>query len=276
MSAIHAHPRLVRGHQTIPCKKKDAPAKQHGTTRKVPTSSKNTDKATFYYPVEVRVMPAPTSRLPEDREFVVDSGASMHMLRKMDLSSADMDTLRRSRNPTAVVTANGEVQTNEESQVYVHDLDLFVTVQLLEDTLAVLSLGKRCEENGYSYEWSSGQKPRLIKNGKEFLCKTENVVPLVVPGLSSDSRTSSSSTSTPQDSSSISSSPATPRSDEKHRETDCEGWRGSQKISKKWNRLCPHTILKIQIRNYLRKWYPNQGITVFKLTSQKTEIATYV
>ena len=41
-----------------------------------------------------------------------------------------------------VVTANGEVQTNEEAQVYVHDLDLFVTVQLLEETLAVLSLGK--------------------------------------------------------------------------------------------------------------------------------------
>ena len=32
------------------------------------------------------------------------------------------------------VTANGEVQTNEEAQVYVHDLDLFVTVQLLDET----------------------------------------------------------------------------------------------------------------------------------------------
>ena len=83
----------------------------------------------------------------------------MHMLNKKDLTSDEMDTLRRSRNPTTVVTANGEVQTNEEAQVYVHDLDLFVTVQLLEDTPAVLSLGKLCEENGYSYEWSSGQKP---------------------------------------------------------------------------------------------------------------------
>ena len=72
--------------------------------------------------------------------FVVDSGASMHMLRKKDSSSDDMDTLRRSRNPTTVMTANGEVQTNEEAQVYVHDLDLFVTVQLLENTPAVLSL----------------------------------------------------------------------------------------------------------------------------------------
>ena len=58
----------------------------------------------------------------------------MHMLSKKDLSSDEMDTLRRSRNPTTEVTANGEVQTNKEAQAYVHDLDLFVTVQLLEET----------------------------------------------------------------------------------------------------------------------------------------------
>ena len=50
----------------------------------------------------------------------------------------------RSRIPTVVVTANGEVQTNEEAQVYVHDLGSIVTAQLLEDTRAVLSLGKLC------------------------------------------------------------------------------------------------------------------------------------
>ena len=55
---------------------------------------KNTGKATFYSPVEARAMPARTSKLPEDREFVVDSGASMHMLCKKDLSSAEMDTLQ--------------------------------------------------------------------------------------------------------------------------------------------------------------------------------------
>ena len=116
-------------------------------------------------------MLAPTTKLPEVREFVVDSGASLHMLSKRDLSSDEMETLRRSRTPTVVVTANFEVQTNEEAQVDVHDRDLFVTVQLLEDTPAILSLGKLCEE-GHSYEWASGQKPHqrwegiLMQNGK--------------------------------------------------------------------------------------------------------------
>ena len=113
---------------------------------------KNTDKATFYCPIEAMATPAPTSKSPEAREFVVDSRASMHMLSKKDLSSDEMETLLRSRSPTTVVTANGEVQTNEEADVYVHDLDLFVTLQILEETPAVLSLGTFCEDHGYSYE----------------------------------------------------------------------------------------------------------------------------
>ena len=105
-------------------------------------------------------------------EVVVDSGALMHLLSKKDLSSDELDTLRRSRNSATVVTANGEVQANEEAQVYVHDLGLFVTVQLLEETLAVLSLGKLCEDHGYSCEWVSGQKPRLAKEEKPIICTT--------------------------------------------------------------------------------------------------------
>ena len=68
-------------------------------------------------------------------------------------------------------------------------------MKLLEDTPAVLSLGKLCEEHGYSYEWISGQKPHLILNGIRIQCNTENFVPIAVPGLSTTS--SSSSTSTP-------------------------------------------------------------------------------
>ena len=46
----------------------------------------NLDKATFYPPVEARAVPAPTSQMREEREFVVDSGASMHMLSEEDLT----------------------------------------------------------------------------------------------------------------------------------------------------------------------------------------------
>ena len=57
------------------------------------------------------------------------------------------------------------MQTHEEATVYVKELDMFLTKKVLENTPAVPSLGKLCDENGYSYEWINGQKPHLIKNG---------------------------------------------------------------------------------------------------------------
>ena len=90
-----------------------------------------------------------------------------------------------SRNPSTVITANGEVQTSEDAQAYVHDLELFVTVQIFDDTLTVLSLGKLYEEHCKTNEWVSCQEPHLTKNGTRILCKTEHFVLVVVPGLSS-------------------------------------------------------------------------------------------
>ena len=72
------------------------------------------ERATFFSPSENRCLPASTLK-PEEREFVVDSGASMHMISKKDLNDAEMDTLTKSCSPTIVITANGEVQTHEEA-----------------------------------------------------------------------------------------------------------------------------------------------------------------
>ena len=114
-----------------------------------------------------------------------------------DLNAAELDTKKVSKNPTTVVTANGEEQTKEDATVYVKELDLFVTVMLLEDTPAVLSFGKLCDDHGYSFHWTSGQKPQLIKNGRRTKCNTANCVPIVVPGLSTGSSSSASVDTTP-------------------------------------------------------------------------------
>ena len=172
---------------------------------------KEHERATFFSPSENRCLPASTLK-PEEREFVVDSGASMHMISKKDLSDAERDTLTKSCSPTIVITANGEVQTHEEAIVYVKELDIFLTMKVLENTPAVLSLGKLCDEHGYSHEWINGQRPHLIKDGIRIKCNTENFVPIVVPGLSSSSSGSSSSSRTPTKQESHSSSSSSPSS----------------------------------------------------------------
>ena len=96
----------------------------------------------------------------------------MHMINKKDLNSAEMDTLTKSCSPTIVITANGKVQTHEEATVYVKELDIFLTMEVVEDTPAVLLLGKLWHEHGYSYEWINSQKPHLIKYSIRIQCNT--------------------------------------------------------------------------------------------------------
>ena len=118
----------------------------------------------------------------------------MHMISNKYLNSAEMETVTTSISPITVITANGEVQTNEEATVYVKELDTFLTMKLLENTPAVLSRGKLCDKNGCSYECINGQKPHLTQNGIRIQCDTENFVPIVVPDLSNSSSGSDSST----------------------------------------------------------------------------------
>ena len=61
-------------------------------------------KATFCSPSEVWCLLAPSSITPQEREFDVDSGASMHVMSRKDLNSADLITVRVSRNAAKVCT----------------------------------------------------------------------------------------------------------------------------------------------------------------------------
>ena len=80
-----------------------------------------------------------------------------------------LETMRISRDPTKVVTANGEVQTREEATENVKELNLFVTVILLEETSRRFFLsGSSARNNGYTYHWTSCQKPHLTKKCKRI------------------------------------------------------------------------------------------------------------
>ena len=161
---------------------------------------KEKDKTAFNFPAEEWVLPAASTKDPEEREFVVDSGASMHMVSKRDFNSAELETTRTSKNPTTVVTANSEVQTTEEATVSVKELDPFVTVMLLEETPATLSLGKLCVRILGILTTAPAVKNKISPKMARELIAISNYVPFVAPNLS----TSSSTTPTPTSSSSSS------------------------------------------------------------------------
>ena len=143
---------------------------------------KEKDKATFYFPAEELGTPGCVNKRAGGKRvcsFIQERVCIWSV--SETLNSAELETMKTSRSPTTVMTANGEVQTREEATVYVKQLDLFVKVMLLEQTPAFLSLAKLC---GYTHHWTSGQKPHLIRNGKRIDCNISNYVPIVVLGIS--------------------------------------------------------------------------------------------
>ena len=69
--------------------KSKVPANQRGSWPKVCLKLEEHERTTFFSPSENRCLPASNLK-HEEREFVVDSGASMHMISKKDFSDAEM------------------------------------------------------------------------------------------------------------------------------------------------------------------------------------------
>ena len=128
---------------------------------------KEHQRATFFSPSEKKSLPASVLK-PEEQEFVVDSGATMHMISKKDLSDSEMNTLTKSCSPTIVITANGEVQTHEEARVYVKELYIFLTMKVLEHTPSVLSLGSFSMKTDIPTNGSMVENHISLKTGSGF------------------------------------------------------------------------------------------------------------
>ena len=134
MSVVLARQSSGKDHMRRPCTKNEAPAKQRGIWRKTFTSSRMRTKLRSKLLLKLRRCRNSLERDQRSANLWSIQSINAHDLQKSKKSSDDLDTLRRSRNPSVVLTANVEVHTNEDAQVHVRDLNLFVTMQLLEET----------------------------------------------------------------------------------------------------------------------------------------------
>ena len=59
--------------------------------------------------------------------------------------------------------------------------DMTSQAYVLDDTPSVMSLGKRCMEEGYSFVWPSGQMPFMVtKNGERIDLTIHDNIPYVI------------------------------------------------------------------------------------------------
>ena len=75
------------------------------------------------------------------RTFIVDSGASFHLISRRDLTNNDKKSITTGELVT-LTTANGIVQTDKIAKVWVNQLKQWITCHLLPEVPPLLSLGK--------------------------------------------------------------------------------------------------------------------------------------
>ena len=74
--------------------------------------------------------------------------------------------------------------TQTEAEIDLGTFDMTSHAYVLDDTPSVMSLGKRCMEEGYSFVWPSGKMPFMItKDGERIELTIHDNIPYVDLGI---------------------------------------------------------------------------------------------
>ena len=116
---------------------------------------------------------------PRPRRYIVDSGASFHLVDPRTLTKKERTTIEDIEEPIPIETANGEVTVTQRCRVRVIELNLEVWAFLHEDTVCVLSLGLLVDRDGFTYTWKPGKAPELRKGTFVVSCAPHYNVPFI-------------------------------------------------------------------------------------------------
>ena len=112
------------------------------------------------------------------RKYILDSGASFHLVDDETLTKEEKATIETCKSIT-LETANGEVVVNRRCQIYVKELDINVWAFLHKDTVCVLSLGLIVDRSGFTFVWKPGRAPTLTKGKLKITSQPNHNVPFI-------------------------------------------------------------------------------------------------
>ena len=97
-----------------------------------------------------------------DKKFIMDSGSGHDLIAQKKVDRMDMEMYEDEM--INFHTANGVTSTSKMTDIQFNVFEEPVKAHVLEDTPSVLSMGKRCLEQGYTFIWPSGKDPFMIDN----------------------------------------------------------------------------------------------------------------
>ena len=88
---------------------------------------------------------------------MVDSGSSVNMLRRDDLTQTERECIGKAENPLNLSTANGPIEADEEMTFELKDLKITDEAMILDHAppgIGVLSMGRCVEEHDCAVWWA--------------------------------------------------------------------------------------------------------------------------
>jgi hypothetical protein len=93
--------------------------------------------------------------------WIADTGSGYDLVSKNEVSEKILGQIELPSHAPNLRTANGVVTPDECVPVKLGPLPLAYPL-LMEDSPAVISVGKRCMEHGYGFYWPPGQNPYFV------------------------------------------------------------------------------------------------------------------
>ena len=115
-----------------------------------------------------------------NRVYILDSGASFHLLSVESLTQAEQKCIYKLPKPVPLTTANGQVTATHAVKVFVHQLDIILKFYLLSNVPPLISTGMLVRCNQFGFWWKSN-KAILERYGRKYQALIHSDVPLIIP-----------------------------------------------------------------------------------------------
>jgi len=113
--------------------------------------------------------------------WIADTGSSVDAIDVRNISAKGMKMKSRLDKTVTFQTAAGLTKVDSCMNLHSDTLGGEIQAMILKDTPDVLSIGKRCVEQGFAFHWNSGESPYILRpDGGRVDCFVENNIPYVI------------------------------------------------------------------------------------------------
>ncbi|CAE7187272.1 unnamed protein product, partial [Symbiodinium sp. CCMP2456] len=116
-------------------------------------------------------------------KFLMDTGCGHDLISQRKVEKHGLETLVSPESGVSFQTANGVAATDLMSNFQTKSFAETINAYVLDDTPSVLSVGKRCMQQGYGFVWPPGKDPFMINpEGKRISLFVHGDIPYIRAG----------------------------------------------------------------------------------------------